>query len=60
MRRRFFGFASSTLILLLLCIIPVRLAIATVRAPLPQAILTLGGGSAREEFTARFANGIHI
>ncbi|MDB9354447.1 YdcF family protein [Nodularia spumigena CS-588/05] len=42
-------------ILALLSIIPIRLAIATYQSPHPQAILTLGGGSDREEFTAEFA-----
>ncbi len=51
---RFF-FLASVLIVVLFSIIPVGLAIATTNAPLPQAILTLGGGSAREEFTAKFA-----
>lgn len=54
-KHRFFCLASSTFILVLLSIIPVQLAIATILAPSPQAILTLGGGSAREEFTARLA-----
>ena len=35
--------------------IPIRLAIASYEAPQPEAILTLGGGSQREEFTAVFA-----
>lgn len=35
--------------------IPLRLAIAQRLAPEPQAILTLGGGSQREIFTAQFA-----
>lgn len=52
---RFFCLASVAFILVLIGIIPVRLAIATKIAPLPQAILTLGGGSDREEFTAQFA-----
>jgi uncharacterized SAM-binding protein YcdF (DUF218 family) len=46
---------ASAFILLLLSIIPVQLAIATFAAPSPQAILTLGGGADREEFTAKFA-----
>jgi uncharacterized SAM-binding protein YcdF (DUF218 family) len=54
-RYRLFCLASSAFILVLIGIIPVRLAIATKIAPLPQAILTLGGGSDREEFTAQFA-----
>ena len=45
----------TAFILLLISVIPVRLAIATTRAPLPQAILTLGGGSDREVFTAQIA-----
>jgi uncharacterized SAM-binding protein YcdF (DUF218 family) len=51
---RFFCLANA-LILVLISIIPVRLAIAFYQAPLPQAILTLGGGSNREDFTAQFA-----
>ena len=35
--------------------IPIRLVFASYKAPQPQAILTLGGGSIREEFTASFA-----
>lgn len=53
---RFFCLASSAFIVVLLSFIPIRLAIATTCAPFPQAILTLGGGSAREEFTAQFAH----
>ncbi len=41
--------------LLLLSIIPVRLAIASYQVPHPEAILTLGGGIDREKFTAQFA-----
>jgi uncharacterized SAM-binding protein YcdF (DUF218 family) len=41
--------------LILLSYIPVRMAIATLRSPSPQAILTLGGASSREAFTAEFA-----
>ena len=52
---RFFCLASAAFILTLISIIPVRLAIATIRAPQPQAILTLGGDPVREEFTAQFA-----
>jgi uncharacterized SAM-binding protein YcdF (DUF218 family) len=43
------------LAILLISIIPIRLAIAHYQAPDPQAILTLGGGSDREEFTSQFA-----
>ncbi len=52
---RFSCLASSAFILVLITIIPVRLVIATTRAPFPQAILTLGGSPAREKFTAQFA-----
>lgn len=45
----------SCAFLLLLAIIPVRLALAFYQAPHPQAILTLGGGGDREPFTAQFA-----
>lgn len=41
--------------LLLVGYIPVRLTIATLRSPSPQAVLTLGGASSREAFTAEFA-----
>lgn len=53
---RLITWASTSLILLSIGIIPVRLAIAQYQAPQPQAILTLGGGSEREQFTAKFAN----
>lgn len=52
---RFFCLASAAFILLVSGTILVRLAIAFHQAPLPQAILTLGGGSDREKFTAQFA-----
>jgi uncharacterized SAM-binding protein YcdF (DUF218 family) len=54
-KRRFVCLASLTFVLILLTIIPLRLAIAFQQAPTPQAILTLGGGKEREEFTAQFA-----
>ncbi|MBD2772376.1 YdcF family protein [Iningainema tapete] len=41
--------------ILLVSIIPIRLLVASYQAPLPQAILTLGGSSDREVFTAQFA-----
>jgi uncharacterized SAM-binding protein YcdF (DUF218 family) len=44
-----------SLILVWLSIIPIRIAIAYYQAPYPQAILTLGGNSYREHFTAQFA-----
>lgn len=46
---------SAALILAIACIIPVRLAIAYIQTPQPQAILTLGSWSDREYFTAQFA-----
>jgi uncharacterized SAM-binding protein YcdF (DUF218 family) len=49
---RYFIVGSSTL---LVGYIPLRLTIVTMQAPEPQAILTLGGATAREEFTAEFA-----
>jgi uncharacterized SAM-binding protein YcdF (DUF218 family) len=38
-----------------LSFIPIRIAITSSQAPHPQAILTLGGGSQREIYTANFA-----
>jgi uncharacterized SAM-binding protein YcdF (DUF218 family) len=46
---------SSALLVLLLGLIPVRLAIAYSQSPSPQAIFILGGGPEREVFTAQFA-----
>ena len=54
-KRHCFLLLLSCVLLLLLSIIPVRLAIASYHAPEPQAIFTLGGGSDREIFTAQFA-----
>jgi uncharacterized SAM-binding protein YcdF (DUF218 family) len=54
-RFRFLLLASATLILLLASFIAIQLAIAYYQTPQPQAILTLGGGKHREEFTAQFA-----
>ncbi|MBD2129866.1 YdcF family protein [Microcoleus sp. ZQ-A2] len=54
-KSRFFALLSYAFLLLLLGIIPARLAIASYQAPHPQGILTLGGGRDREEFTAQFA-----
>lgn len=54
-RYRFYRLMICTLILLLLSFIPVRLAIAYLQSPNPQAILTLGGGGDREPYTAHFA-----
>lgn len=54
-KHRFVCLVGITFLLILLTIIPIRLAIAYHQAPSPQAILTLGGGREREEFTAQFA-----
>lgn len=48
-------FVIAGCILVLLSIIPIRLAIASFQAPYPQAFLTLGGDPKREEFTAELA-----
>ncbi|MFB2898179.1 YdcF family protein [Aerosakkonemataceae cyanobacterium BLCC-F50] len=40
---------------MLISVIPVRIAIAKIQAPQPQAILTLGSWLDREYFTAQFA-----
>jgi len=52
---RFIYLVLSALPLLLLSSIVIRLAIAYDQAPLPQAILTLGGSRLRTTFTAQFA-----
>lgn len=52
---RFYRLMICTVILLLFSFIPVRLAIAYIQSPNPQAILTLGGGGDREPYTAHFA-----
>ena len=48
-------FYSIIFLLSILSIIPIKLAIAYSQTPIPQAILTLGGGADREKFTAQFA-----
>lgn len=52
---RFFCLVICTFMVVLFGLIPVRLAIASYQAPDPQLILTLGGGTQRERFTAQFA-----
>lgn len=42
-------------VLILLSIIPIRLAIASYQAPYPEAILVLGGDAKREEIAAQLA-----
>ena len=46
---------AAGFILILLSIIPLKIAITSHQAPHPQAILTLGGSPNREIFTAEFA-----
>ena len=53
--KKYFILAIATFFLILLSIIPLRLAIASYLAPQPQAILTLGGTPHRENFTAKLA-----
>jgi uncharacterized SAM-binding protein YcdF (DUF218 family) len=53
--RRFLCLSSLIFVLVVGSAIPLRLAIAHHQAPLPQAILVLGGGNEREQFTAQFA-----
>ncbi|BAZ68260.1 MAG: YdcF family protein [Pelatocladus maniniholoensis HA4357-MV3] len=56
--KRYLILALVGFILTLISIIPVRLVIAKIQAPQPQAILMLGGTSLgeREKFTAEFAH----
>ncbi len=54
-RYRFIGLATSVLIIVLVAIIPVRMAIAAWVSPMPTAIFVLGGEPEREKFTAQFA-----
>ncbi|KYC36873.1 hypothetical protein WA1_45265 [Scytonema hofmannii PCC 7110] len=53
--KKYWFFTVVGLFVVVLSIIPIRLAIASYQAPFPQGIFTLGGGSDREEFTAQFA-----
>ena len=52
---RLFCLATTVLMVVLISVIPVRLALAHLLSPQPQAILTLGGWIERELFTAQFA-----
>jgi uncharacterized SAM-binding protein YcdF (DUF218 family) len=54
-RTRFVSLAIAAFLFALLSFIPFRLAISNYQSPTPQAILTLGGGQIREQFTAQFA-----
>jgi uncharacterized SAM-binding protein YcdF (DUF218 family) len=53
--KKYWIFALVGFILVLLSIIPIRLAIASYQAPQPQAFFILGGGSERESLTAELA-----
>ena len=53
--KKFICLLAFVILIFPLVNIPIRLAIASYKAPQPQAILTLGGGSVREKFTASFA-----
>lgn len=53
--RKYWILSLISFILVLISVIPIRIAIASYQAPQPQAIFTLGGGPEREEFTAEFA-----
>ncbi|AOX03489.1 hypothetical protein BJP34_32290 [Moorena producens PAL-8-15-08-1] len=46
---------TLTILFITLTFIPIRLGLAHLQSPTPQLILTLGGGIARETFTAEFA-----
>jgi hypothetical protein len=43
------------LVVLLLAVVSVRLTLAAIQAPQPQAILSLSSGTNREQFTAQLA-----
>jgi uncharacterized SAM-binding protein YcdF (DUF218 family) len=51
---RYLDLIITACLLVLLSIIPIRMAITQKQVPVPQAILTLGGGQEREQFTALF------
>lgn len=54
-RKRWLFSTVGLSFVVLLSIIPMRLAIAHYQTPQPQVIFTLGGGDGREVFTAEFA-----
>jgi uncharacterized SAM-binding protein YcdF (DUF218 family) len=54
-QRKFITIATISFLVGMSGVIPIKLAIARYQTPEPQAILTLGGGSPREIFTAEFA-----
>lgn len=53
--KKYWFFTVVGLFIVLLSIIPIRLAITSYQNPFPQAIFTLGGGIDREKFTVQFA-----
>ncbi|MGJ3247552.1 MAG: YdcF family protein [Elainellaceae cyanobacterium] len=53
--RKMWVAVTITILVLLISFIPVRLILAQIHPPTPQAILTLGGIPERERFTALFA-----
>lgn len=53
--KKYWLFGLTGLILTFLLIIPLRLEIAKIQAPVPQAFLILGGDHAREQLTAELA-----
>jgi uncharacterized SAM-binding protein YcdF (DUF218 family) len=55
LNKKYWFLALFGFLLVVISIIPIRIAIASYQAPKPQAILTLGGGIEREKFTAEFA-----
>lgn len=55
LKRQFILLFLIGLSVILLSTIPLKIEIAKLREPSPQAILTLGGTPEREEFTAKFA-----
>ncbi|MEA5583335.1 YdcF family protein [Nodularia harveyana UHCC-0300] len=55
LNKKYWFLTIAGLLLALFSMIPLRTAIASWQSPHPQAILTLGGGPEREEFTAEFA-----
>ncbi len=54
-RNYFWCLAISVMVWALVGFIPIRIAIAKIYAPYPQAVFTLGGDLQREIFTAQFA-----
>ncbi len=53
--KKYWILAIAGFLLTLVLIIPLRLTVARIQAPLPQAFFILGGDPARENFTAEIA-----